>query len=482
MSIKTDVVAERAVLAGICKYGPDLFLDITDLVKANTFSIDVNKVIFKCLKHICNKDHQAEIDLPSILSAAQELDFGHIFDKKEEAKHLSSIINLHTERTNVRRFAMKLRKLEIARLLYDQGEVLKQKMSEMDGTEAVSQILGTAENIIFDFTSLIDSDDEFRARQIGENLDEYIEYLENNPCRSVGIGTGFPLLDESIGGGLNPGVAVIGARAKVGKTSVSINIGYNIASRGIPVLYLDTEMIEKGKYRDISDKLLASVSDCDIKDIKTGAFASDAIKRQRVYEASKKIKDAKLYRIDISGKPFEDQLYAMRKWVQTEVGLNDDGTAKDCVIVYDYLKMMNMDGLNDSIKEFQALGVMMTALQNFGIRYAVPLLAFTQLNRDGIDKESSAVVSGSDRITWFCTSFTILKYKSDEEIATDGIQLGNRKFVTILSRYGPGHDSGEYVNAYMNKYRAQIREIDPEDIEHTQGFVIENDENDIPFE
>ena len=69
-----------------------------------------------------------------------------------------------------------------------------------------------------------------------------------------------------------PGVAMIGARPKVGKTTLSINMAMNIASTGIPVLYLDTEMIERGRYRDISDKMIASHADVDINDIKTGAF------------------------------------------------------------------------------------------------------------------------------------------------------------------------------------------------------------------
>ena len=147
--------------------------------------------------------------------------------------------------------------------------------------------------------------------------------------------------------------------------------------------------------------------------------------------------------------------------------------------------MMDMEGVNDAVREFQMLGMMMTALQNFGTRYAVPILAFTQLNRDGIDNETSAVVSGSDRLTWFCTSFSILKHKSEEEIAEDGPELGNRKMVTVLSRYGPGHDFGEYVNAQMNKYKAQLIEIDPALLNNIgDNFVVVEDDNDdqIPFE
>ena len=42
------------------------------------------------------------------------------------------------------------------------------------------------------------------------------------------------------------------------------------------------------------------------------------------------------------------------------------------------------------------------------------------LFRDGITKESTDTASGSDRIVWLCSNFTIYKRKSDEEIAKDG--------------------------------------------------------------
>ena len=476
--IQNDVAAERAVLSGICQYGSDLFLDITDLVTPNTFSIDSNKIIYKCVEYICKKDDNIKcIDLPTILSAAQEISLSDFFDKNEESRHLNSVLSFKVDRTNVRRFASKLRKLEIGRLIYSQAGLLQEKISEIDGTEPITQLLGIAENTIYDFTSLFDGESELQPKLLGDDILEYVKYLEENPCDILGVPTGFPAFDESIGGGLNPGVAMIGARPKVGKTTLSINIARNIASSGIPVLYLDTEMIEKGRYRDISNKLLACTANVDINDVKTGRFADNELNKTRVVEAAEKIKNIPLYRLDIAGKPFEDQLFAMRRWVQSEVGFNLDGTAKDCVIIYDYLKLMSAADIGSNTAEYQLLGMMMTGLQNFGTRYGVPILSFTQLNRDGIDRENTDVVSGSDRITWFCTSFSIFKDKNEEEIGEDGPEMGNKKVVTILSRYGPGHDFGEYVHIAMNKYRARISEVHEGDND-IAGFEVDRENDD----
>lgn len=489
MAVTSDVAAERAVLSGICQHGTDCFLDVTDYVKTNTFSVDSNKIIFKCIEHICKTENLDSIDLPSILSASKELNLNHIFDRKEEFRHLNSILQLKVNETSVRRFAGKLRRLEIARLLFDQGSLLQEKMSEVDGTETVSQLLGTAENVIFDFTSLFDDESDLKPIPIGEGIAEYVDYLIENPGDISGLSTGYEEFDSAIGGGLLPGVTMIGARAKVGKTTLSVNIAKNVAEQEIPVLYLDTEMVETGKYRDISLKLLGMISGVDINDIKSGQMVEDPEKVAKVREASKWIEDHKNFsRISIAGKSFEDQLYVIRRWIQSEVGLNPDGSAKDCLIIYDYLKLMDTAGINESVKEFQMLGMMMTALQNMAIRYAIPIISFTQLNRDGLDGEHAGVVAGSDRITWFCTAFCIFKYKSREEIETDGPEMGNRKMVVVLSRYGPGHDFGEYCNFMMNKWKAQIVEVNADGAEVVGDFfeVVEENENDaaemeIPF-
>ena len=109
MPVLTDPSAERAVLAGICEYGSDMYLDICDMVKPNSFAIDSNKVIFRCLEHLVKKDDNVAVDLPSIFSAASEIGVSNVLEKRDEAKHLNSILQLHVDRKNVRRFAAKIR-------------------------------------------------------------------------------------------------------------------------------------------------------------------------------------------------------------------------------------------------------------------------------------------------------------------------------------------------------------------------------------
>jgi len=271
--------------------------------------------------------------------------------------------------------------------------------------------------------------------------------VSSNPLDQVGIPTGFNRYDFSIGGGLRRGtVNVVGARPKIGKTLFGENVGIYIAKHlGIPVLNLDTEMMRK----DHQDRGMAMLTEIAISDIETGKFSENSYKNQKIRKAADEVKDIPYYHKSIGGKPFEDQLSVMRRWIAKEVGVNAEGNAKDCVIIYDYLKIMDSADISGDMKEYQALGFLMTSLHNFAIRYEVPILAFIQLNRDGITKESTDTASGSDRIIWLCSNFSIYKSKSDEEIAKDGPENGNRKLVPVIARHGEGLADKDYININM---------------------------------
>jgi len=452
--ILSDPSAERAILAGICSYSDEAYYDVADIIQETSFTIDSNTIIFKCLKKICESGSNNTIDIASIYSTAKELNLDHVLLKKEEAQHLKAIIDFPVSLENVRKFAAKIRKLEIARLLRQQLEIAQDKILDVTGSEPISSIIGLAEDSIFNFTSLLNDTDN-APEKIGKSLDDYIKNLETNKVDQIGIPTGFPIYDQSIGGGLRKGtVNVIAARPKTGKTLLSDNMSTNIAKIGLPILNMDTEMTKE----DHINRILAMMTEIEINDIETGKFSESTDKKLKISQAAENIKDMKIYHKSIAGKPFEDQLAIMRRWLVKEVGLNDDGTAKDCVIFYDYLKLMDSAGISQDMKEYQVLGFMMTSLHNFAIRYKVPIVAFVQLNRDGITKESTDTASGSDRIIWLCSNFTIFKRKSDEEIAEDGPNNGNRKLVPLISRHGGGLDDNDYINCYMKGWCAKITE------------------------
>ena len=72
------------------------------------------------LTFLFDKDDEIKVDVPSIQSAAQHIGLGNFLQSISEAEHLNAIFKLNIDLTNVRKFAAKIRKLEVARVLRNQ--------------------------------------------------------------------------------------------------------------------------------------------------------------------------------------------------------------------------------------------------------------------------------------------------------------------------------------------------------------------------
>tara|TARA_A100001201_G_scaffold143761_1_gene147331 strand:- start:5796 stop:7271 length:1476 start_codon:yes stop_codon:yes gene_type:complete len=439
-----DLAAERAVLAGLCQYGIDVLLDI-DYIDTDYFVDEKNQVIFSCVKKALKDTQRAE--LASILSAANQLDLYSNISNEEEIGFLRSLFNFPIHQENVRIHAEKLAKLKVARDVKQTLNICSSRIEKITGDEDINDIISIVETPVLDATAKIYQTSDNKPEIIGGELEEYIEFLKDNQSEMMGISTGFPTYDEAIGGGLRRKcVDLVAARPKVGKSmfgdAVAMHVSKNL---GIPVLMLDTEMSKE----DHLNRMLANISGVEINNIASGNFASNNLNSEKVECAAEELSDIPYHYVSIAGQPFENILSIMRKWIYQEVGFDENGRTKDCLIIYDYLKLMSSDSISNSMQEFQVLGFQITQLHNFCVKYDVPCLSFVQLNRDGITKESTDVVSGSDRLIWLCTSFTIFKMKSDEEMADDDEDNGNRKLVPIVARHGAGLDDGDYINMNM---------------------------------
>lgn len=451
----SNVASERAVLAGICSYGIDCYLDVEAFLEDGTFTVDFNKVMYKCIKHTINKVDK--IDFVSLLSAATDLSLGDYVNKPDVLKHFHGVLSTPIQLSGISGHAKKIRRLQFARHLQDTIKEAYKSLNEISGEESLSDIVAIAEAPIQNASISYLKKDENRPQDIGEGLDEYLEFLVSDEPKQIGVPSGFPSYDIAIGGGfLRKCVDLVGARMKMGKSTFCENVVLHVAGKlNIPVLVLDTEMAKLDHW----NRSLANLSGISINDIKVGEFKSDLQKTQCVKEAVKSLKEMPYKYINVSGKGFDEILSIARRWVLREVGFEPTGRTKDCLIIYDYFKLMDSSGISESMQEHQAMGFQATKLHNFCVEHDVACLSFVQLNRDGIAKESSDIISQSDRIGWTCTSFTILKDKSIDELADDGPKNGNRKLVPVLSRHGPGMTDDGYICLEMKGELARMREI-----------------------
>lgn len=475
MNQLSDVGAERAVLAGLFTYGAKAYVDICDIITHQTFAHLNNQILYKCIQKII--EGGAEVDLPSILSTAKHLGFYDSINTKQELEYINSLTKFPIKRDNVLHFAAQIKKFEFARKIKQLNNKIDNDLNNLIGDESIDDIINIVEEPIMEFLRQ-DSVSE-KPEMIGENIEDYYNYLIENKCDQIGIATGFPRYDSAIGGGLRRKcVDLVSARPKVGKSVFGDNVAINVASRGIPVLMLDTEMSKE----DHLNRIIANISGVPINEISTGKFSECEEKTIAVKEAIQKIKSIPYTYISVAGVAFDQILNTIKRWIMQEVGQDENGRTNDCVVIYDYLKLMSSSSISNNIQEYQALGFQITSLHNLSVKYDFPCLSFVQLNRDGITKESTDAVSGSDRLIWLCTSFSIFKAKSQEEFAEDGPNAGNRKLVPIVARHGPGMEDGNYINMKMMGDKASLIELKTRDefklTKHKEGAI---EGCDLPF-
>jgi replicative DNA helicase len=449
--MKSDKITERAVLAGICKYGRTGINEVADLITEDSFFDDSNRVIFRCITEIL--ENSTKVDIPSILSVAHKFNCHEFLSQDTEVAYLRSIFSFNVEMESVRALSKKVRKLQIIREAHKKLQDANDALQELTGDEDIGEILTAIEAPIYEFSTGLELTDT-QPELLFDEAEEYLQYLQENPSERVGLSTGYPYLDESIGGGLRrKSVTLFAARPGVIKSLCAKCVAVHNAKLSIPVLLLDTEMSKE----DQLHRSIAGESSVSIREIETGKFGTDVAYTHQVFKAAQEMKDVPLYYKSIAGKSFEEIKSIIRRWLLTCVGYEDD-VLNDCLVIYDYFKLMSSEIL-DEMSEFQALGFQIGKLHDLTVKYDFPVLSYVQLNRDGITKEDSSAISQSDRLEWLATSVGMFKIKTETEVNEDGRGGGDVKFLPIKGRHGMNIAQGDYICFQRDGHIGQLHEL-----------------------
>lgn len=435
--------AERAVLAGLIQHGLDKYYDLQSLIDVNDFHFIENNYCYAAISRLAEKKVK-KFDKLLILNEIKNIDAA-IIDKYQIVEYLDLITQNSISEETLSNFAKILARVGLKRTLSEKLNIAQNVIQSSADDESILKTFNNVEKTLFDFQSKLLNNQE-ETIELGNNIDSLLDQLAEKPRVTIGIPTGFTMYDMAIGGGIRgPGVTIIGGRAKSAKTSLGIQISINVALQGIPILYLDTEMNKD----DVSIKIISNLSKVDINRVESGGFAKVNDEYKKVEKGKDLFKNIPLFYQNISGYSHGQTISTIRRWLNKNVGFDTYGNLRPCLVVLDYIKTMDLSELGNN-QEYQYLGQYLTDLHNFCVPYKLPILAFVQLNRDGIEREDAAAISGSDRILWLCTSFSIIKKKTQEDYVSDPIVFGDRKLIISDCRYGPGLRQGEYINVISN--------------------------------
>lgn len=430
----SDVVAERGLLS-ILISKPENMIEISEVISSADFAHNTNRIIFQTMVNLINENTALldGIDVTAIRMRAIE-DGNKNFDSS--AEYLEALAAHRVQVTNLPSLARKVKDLSVKRKLIDTVSRMKEIVGDTDATsiEMISKIEAEVQETV----NKIDQADS--AVKVGAGFLDWANERADDPRDQMGIASCLPRYDRAIGGGFRPGsVNLVAARPKTFKSGTAINIARHVAIENkIPVLVLDTELLPEYQRA----RLGASQCKVPIDLLETGKWRNNATFIRQIEANAPLIEEANITHIYIGGWQMERTLSAMRYWLTKTVGRKPNGEYNDCLIIYDYIKLMKSKEMSN-MAEWQVLGFYMTMLHDFVSKHKVPMLLFAQLNREG-------GIAAADRLIWFCSSFSTLQKKEREEVELDGPAAGNLKITCHLTRYGPGMSDDDYINLRVN--------------------------------
>lgn len=446
-----DVASERLIISGILNHGDDAYYNVSTTVKNSDFYLPENRLIFGVMSKLFVESSVKQLDVTTIINCINKTDL-ELVRSYDLIEYLDSLHKTTILKENILLVAQKVAKLSLARNLKQRLLEAAASLNHITGSEKITEIISRAEQPTTTFTANIL--DENETTILSESLDLYLQNLAENKPSHRGIPSGFPIYDSVNGGGIRkPGVHLIGARMKVGKSFLCVNTAFNVTNLDIPVLYLDTEMTEEMTL----GRLSALISKVPIDDIESGNFMKSPEQIKALQEASNKFKKNRFYYHNIAGKSHYEWISIIRKWIMKEVGFDADGNTKDCLVILDYIKVMDLGDMGNAA-EHQYLGQVITDLNTLTLKYNFPILSMAQLNRDGINNSGEGTIADSDKLLRYCSSFSIFRKKTEEDYADDPPSNGNRKLEVVFSRSGKGLGDGEYINLFCDFAVAKIAE------------------------
>ena len=470
----TDFAAETAMIAAVLHHSIEAILLADDIsLSPSDFFRSTNIDIYSVMKEYLDENPTNKIDKHVIVSRLNADGRTKTAKLIEENDYLETIMESKVSVDSVPTLAMNIKKNSIFRaVLYNIEELRDDIEGRLKPGLELSDLLCVLDSKVGLITEELSNPND-RFETFGEGAEAYVNNLIENPCKFAGIQTGYPLYDYAVGRGLRRGsIHVVGARTGVGKSIWGMNVGDNIVKKKIPVLYIDTELMKEHQY----SRLFANLTDIRIGEIEESEFINNPVHKEKILKESKNETLNLYYHKYVGGWKIEQILAYIKKWIRQVVGLDENGVRKDCLIIYDYLKLMNIEGMSD-MKEYAILGFAMNSLHNLMMREDVPMMLMIQLNRDGINADGTHTLSGSDRIGWIGGSVGILKEKTQEELAESGA-AGNMKIIIVKSRFGAGTPQGDWINFNGDRARATFTETELQSVVRANRAAQNNNNDD----
>ena len=425
--------AEQSVLGG-------LLLDneaadrVGDVASADDFYSDAHRVVYRHVMQLMADGKPADVvTLAESLSSAQKLDYvGGL-------AYLGALVQNVPTAANIRHYAQIVRDRSILRqLAATAGEIAETAYNPLGRNakavldEAEAKVLHIAEQ---------GARGAQHFHEIGKLLATVVDRIEtlynrDNPSDVTGVPTGFVDLDRMTSG-FQPGdLIIVAGRPSMGKTSLALNIGENVAlDTGMPVAVFSMEM----GAAQLALRMIGSVGRLDQHKLRTGRLIAEDW--DRLSAALGRLNEAPIL-IDETPSLNAIEVRSRARRLMRQYG-------KLGLVIVDYLQLMQSTTQGEN--RATELSEISRSMKSLAKELQVPVVALSQLNRSLEQRPDKRPVMSDLRESGALEqdAVVILFIYRDEVYKPDSPDKGTAEILISKQRNGP---TGKITLTFRGEY------------------------------
>ena len=354
-----DTEAEESVLGSILIDG-ECLTRLLPLLKEGDFYRERNQLCFDTAMSLFQRDQAVDqITLAGELSRTEKLDL------VGGMAYLSHLVSITPTSVHAEDYAQVVSRTSNMRRLIDAGNRIID-LGYAD-TEDIEATMRQAEDALFTVRGAGQSRGFVPLKEIYDQyLQEQASAVAHPELAGMPIMSGFPDLDECLGGLQRADLVILGARPSMGKSSLAVNMAVNAAKSGQTCGVFSLEMTRE----QLAMRILASEAEIDSHRLRLGLYTH--FEEARIIDSIGRLSDLPVF---IDDTPYQGmvEMRGKARRLALERGLD--------LLVVDYLQLVQGKQRWGQSNRVQEITEISRELKVLAGDLKVALLACSQLNR-----------------------------------------------------------------------------------------------------
>ena len=354
-----DLEAEEAVLGSILIDG-ECLTRLAPLLKQGDFSRERNQLCFDAAMSLFQRDQAVDqITLAGELARTEKLDL------VGGMAYLSHLVSITPTSVHAEDYAQVVSRTSNMRRLIDAGNRIV-NLGYTD-TEDIEITMRQAEDALFTVRGAGQPRGFVPLKEIYDQyLQEQASAAADPEFSGMPIMSGFPDLDECLGGLQRADLVILGARPSMGKSSLAVNMAVNAAKSGQTCGVFSLEMTRE----QLAMRILASEAEIDSHRLRLGLYTH--LEENRIIDSIGRLSDLPVF---IDDTPYQGmvEMRGKARRLALEQALD--------LLVVDYLQLVQGKQRWGQSNRVQEITEISRELKVLAGDLKVALIACSQLNR-----------------------------------------------------------------------------------------------------